>query len=95
MNICEIRRHHLNYCKKYILNQCTNVSLILEWHRPLQIVSHKNYNLKANEDFVMFMTSKLITCFIDGFTLGMKSQETFNLLSGSVHIYIYILKFGP
>ena len=38
------------------------------------MVSHKNYNLKVNEDFVIFLTSKSITCFIDGFTFGMKSQ---------------------
>jgi hypothetical protein len=32
------------------------------------MVSQKNYNLSVNEGFVMFLTSKLITCFIDGFT---------------------------
>ena len=30
----------------------------------LSKVSHKNYNLNANEGFVMFLTSKLITSYI-------------------------------
>ena len=51
------------------------------------MVSHKNYNLNANEGFVMFLTSKLITCFIDGFTSKMKSQSIAYLLNGSEHIY--------
>ena len=51
------------------------------------MVSHKNYNLSANEGFVIFLTSKLITCFIDGFTLKMKSQSIAYLLNGSEHIY--------
>jgi hypothetical protein len=51
------------------------------------MVIHKNYNLNANEDFVIFLTSKLITCFIDNFTLGMKSQSILYLLRGSVHIH--------
>ena len=37
---------------------------------------------------LIFLTSKLITFFIDGFTSGMKSQSTAYLLSGSAHIYI-------
>ena len=44
-------------------------------------------NLNDNEDFVIFLTSKLITCFIDGFTSGMKSQSIAYLLIGSAHIY--------
>ena len=48
---------------------------------------HENYNLSANEDFVIFFTSKLITCFIGGFTLKMKSQSIAYLLNGSEHIY--------
>ena len=32
------------------------------------------YNLSANEDFVVLLTSKLNTCFIDSFTLKMKSK---------------------
>jgi hypothetical protein len=46
----------------------------------------KNYNLNVNEDFVMFLISKLITCFIDGFTSGMKSQSIAYLLFGSAHM---------
>ena len=55
--------------------------------KTLSMVSHKNYNLNANEGFVIFLTSKLITCFIDGFTLKMKSQSIAYLLNGSEHIY--------
>jgi hypothetical protein len=51
------------------------------------MVSHKNYNLNVTKDFVMFLTSKLIKCFIDGFTSGMKSQSIAYLLVGSAHIY--------
>jgi hypothetical protein len=36
----------------------------------------------------MFLTSKLITCFIDGFTLKMESQSIAYLLNESEHIYI-------
>ena len=58
------------------------------------MVSHKNYNLNAKEDFLIFLTSKLITCFIDGFIFKRKSQSITYLLNGSEHIYIYIL-IGP
>ena len=57
------------------------------------MVNYKNYNLGANEGFVVLFASKLITCFIDGFTLETVSQSTTNLLNESEHIYIY--KFGP
>ena len=59
--------------------------------KTLAMVSHKNYNLNANEGFVIFFTSKLITCFIDNFTLNlMNSQSIAYLLNGSEYIYIYI-----
>ena len=51
------------------------------------MVSHKNHNLNANEGFVIFFTSKLITCFIGGFSLKMKSQSIAYLLNGNEHIY--------
>ena len=51
------------------------------------MVSHKNYNLNVNEDFVIFLTSKLRTSFIDGFASGMKSHSIAYLLIGSAHIY--------
>ena len=35
----------------------------------------------------MVLTSKLVTCFIDGFTSGMKSQSIVYLLIESAHIY--------
>ena len=51
------------------------------------MISHKNYNLNVNEGFVIFLTSKLIMYFIDGFTSGMKSQSIVYLLIGSAHTY--------
>ena len=51
------------------------------------MVSHKNHNLSANEGFVILFTSKLITCFIDGFILKRKSLSIAYLLYGSEHIY--------
>jgi hypothetical protein len=51
------------------------------------MVSHKNYNFSANEGFVIFLTFKLITCFIEGLTLKMNSQSRAYLLNGSEHIY--------
>ena len=91
-NTCESRRHYLKCHKIYILNQHTNLSFIFEWQRQFQIVSHKNYNLIASEGFVIFLTSKSITCFIDGLILIMKSQSIAFLLNGSEHIY-WILDF--
>ena len=60
--------------------------------KTLPMISHKNYNLSANEDFVISFTSKMITCFIDGFTSKMESQSIAYLLN---EIYIHILDFGP
>ena len=51
------------------------------------MVSRKNHNLNANEGFVIFLTSKLITCFIGGFTLTMKPQSVAHLHNGNEHIY--------
>ena len=50
------------------------------------MVGHKNCNLSANEACVNFFTPKLIRCFIDGFTLKMKSQSIAYLLNGSEDI---------
>ena len=36
--------------------------------KTLSMVSHKIYNLNANEGFVKKSTSKFITCFIDDLT---------------------------
>ena len=41
--------------------------------KTLLMVSHKHYNLNANESFVIFFTSKLNTWFIDTVTVKMKS----------------------
>ena len=70
MNTCENKKIP-KYYKIYILNLHTNLSVILEWQRQFQIVSHKNYNLSASEGFVIFLTSKSITCFINNFNLIM------------------------
>ena len=40
----------------------------------------------------MYLTSKLITRFVDGFTMKRKSQSIAYLLNGSEHIYWI---FGP
>ena len=56
------------------------------------MVSHKSYSINANEDFEMFLTSKLITCFIDTFTSGMKSKSISSLLIESTHMYILDLE---
>jgi hypothetical protein len=45
------------------------------------------YNFNVNEDFVMFLISKLILCFIYGSTSGMKSQSIAYLPIGSTHMY--------
>ena len=51
------------------------------------MVSHKSYNILANEAFAMFLTSELITCFIDTFTSRTKSQSITSLLSGNIHTH--------
>jgi hypothetical protein len=51
------------------------------------VVSHKHCNLGVNEGIVIYLTSKLNTCFNDGFTSKMKSQSIAYLLNGSEHIY--------
>ena len=50
-------------------------------------MSQKNYNLSANEGFVIILTSKLITCFIDSFTSKTKCQSIAYLLNENEHIY--------
>ena len=84
MNTFESRRNYLENYKIYMLNQHTYLSVILEQQK---IVSHKNYNLSASEGFVIFLTSKSKICFIDDFTLIMKSQSIAYLLNESEHIY--------
>ena len=55
--------------------------------KTLSMISHKNYNLNANEGFVILLTSKLITCFFFCFILKMKSHSIAYFLNGSEHIY--------
>ena len=62
-------------------------SHLIRMTKILSIVSHKNYNISANECFVIFLTSKLITCFIDSFTSKMKSQSIVYLLNERQHAY--------
>jgi hypothetical protein len=78
---------YLNYYKIHILNLHINLSFILEWQKHFQIVGHTSYNLNVNEDFVMFFTTKLMTCFIDSFTSGLKSQSLVYLLIESAHTH--------
>ena len=70
-------------------NLATNKNLFNSFRmtKTLSMVSHKNINLNANESFVIFLTSKLITCFIHGFTSKMKSQSIAYLLNESENIY--------
>ena len=52
------------------------------------MVSHENYHLIAHiENYFIFQTSKLVTCFIDGFALGMNHNR---LLIYLVEVNIYI-----
>ena len=51
------------------------------------MVSRKFSNLSANQGFVLFLISKLITCFIDGFASKVKSQSIAYLLKGIEHVY--------
>ena len=48
---------------------------------------NKNYNFNVYEDFVIFLISKLIMCFINGSISGIKSQSNAYLPIGSVNIY--------
>ena len=50
------------------------------------MVSLKNDNLSASEGLVIFSTSKLLTCFIAGFTSKVKSRSVVDLLNGNEHI---------
>ena len=54
------------------------------------MVNRKNYNVNVNKGFVIFLTSKLITCFIGGFTLTMNPQSIAQSLIGSEHIYLIL-----
>ena len=50
-------------------------------------MSYKNYHLIVDEEFFIFLTSKLIIGFNNGVTLGMKYQSIAYSLSGSEHVY--------
>ena len=58
--------------------------------KNLSMISHKNYILSANESFSIFLTSKLITCFLGSFTLKIKSQSIAYLLNGNEYIYMIL-----
>ena len=55
--------------------------------KTLSMVSYTKYNLSANEGFVIFLTSMLIMCFIDGLNSKMKSLSIAYLLNGSELVY--------
>ena len=61
--------------------------------KPLSIISHNKYNRSANEILEMFLTSKLIICFIDGLTL--KKEVPINCWLITQWKWTYILDFGP
>ena len=54
--------------------------------RPSQMISHNTYHLIDDEEFFLYLTWKLIICFIDSCTLEMKSQSIAFSPSGSEHI---------
>ena len=49
----------------------------------------QKYNLNVNNEIVICLTSKLITCLIDGVNLEMKSYAFTFLLSGSGHFGLW------
>ena len=52
------------------------------------MASLKNDHLIPNEDFFsIFIIFKLVTCFIDSLTFGMKAHSIAYLRSESEHIY--------
>ena len=55
--------------------------------KTLLMISHKNYYFNANEGFEIFFTPKFIICFIDGFTLKIKSHSIAYLLNENEYIY--------
>ena len=72
---------------KYIIDNKCDLGHVFRMRKTLPMESYKNYNLSANEAFVIFLTSKLIACFIDRFTSKMKSQSIAFLLNGSENIH--------
>ena len=76
--------------KIYILKSTQKFKFHFRMIKTLRMVSHKKFKINANEYFVMFLTSELITCFIDTFTSGVKSQSIASLLSGSTHTHTHI-----
>ena len=55
--------------------------------KTLSMKSHKNYNLNANEEFVLLLTFKFVIWFFGGFTLKSKFRSIAYLLNVSEHIY--------
>ena len=62
--------------------------------RTLFMVNRKIYNLNANEGFEIFLTSKLLTCFIGDFTSTMIPKSIAHLLIGNEHIYWILGPWG-
>ena len=85
--LCESRKYELDCNVKHTEYETVKFSSLLRMTKTLLMASHENYNLGAREGFVMLLTSKLITCFIDGFTLRMKSKSIACLLNEREHIY--------
>ena len=54
--------------------------------KTLLVISHESYNPGANEGFVTFSTSTIMTCFIDGFTSKTKYESIFYFRIESEHV---------
>ena len=55
--------------------------------KTFSMVSRKSYNFSANAGFVIILTSKLVTCFIGGFTWKWNPSQLF-IYSMEVNMYI-------
>jgi len=52
--------------------------------------NHKNHNLNPNKDLLIFLTSKLITRFIDGFPYGNETRIQLLIYQVATNLGTYI-----
>ena len=69
-----------------------SIALVQNEKKTHSMVSQRNYNLSANGGFVIFLTSKLITCFYWQFHFN--NDILINCLFARWKL-TYILGFGP
>jgi hypothetical protein len=88
MNTCERRRRPFKYyvikwskCSTFFKIQFWSDNELLKWKATKVITS------LLTVGFFISLTSKLITCFIEAFTFGVKSKWVEYLLSGSEDKY--------